>query len=79
MAFTRAAAALLLVAVAGIASSQGAPHGPDGYRNNYPHAGRESFWAWQFERMRDGLPKPPPEGWNLPAVKTDPAEALRGD
>jgi L-ascorbate metabolism protein UlaG (beta-lactamase superfamily) len=24
--------------------------------------------------MRDGLPKPPPGGWNLPAVKTDPAE-----
>jgi N-acyl-phosphatidylethanolamine-hydrolysing phospholipase D len=66
--------ALLLAAFAGLASSQPAPQGPDGYRNNYPHPGRESFWAWQWERLRDGLPpKAPPGGWELPAVKTDPA------
>ena len=73
MGHTRAAVALVLAGFAGLVSGQGAPHGPDGYRNNYPHGGRESFWAWQWERMRDGLPKAPSEGWNLPAVKTDPA------
>ena len=67
-----AAVAFVLAATAGLAFAQSAPHGPDGYRNNYPHGGRESFWAWQFERWRDGLPEPPPRGWNLPAVKTDP-------
>jgi len=73
MAIVRVLAAFVLGIMAGAASAQGAPHGPDGYRNNYPHGGRESFWAWQFERWRDGLPKAPPGGWNLPAVKTDPA------
>ena len=67
------AVALFAVSVAGLAAAQPAPQGPDGYRNNYPHGGRESFWAWQWERLREGLPKPPPGGWNLPAVKTDPA------
>ena len=69
----RCAVAVTLLASFGAAFAQGAPHGPDGYRNNYPHGGRESFWAWQWERLREGLPKPPPGGWNLPAVKTDPA------
>lgn len=68
--------ALLTFAFGACASAQGAPRGPDGFRNNYPHGERASFWAWQWERMRDGLPKPPPGGWDLPAVKTDPA-ALR--
>jgi N-acyl-phosphatidylethanolamine-hydrolysing phospholipase D len=68
--------AVLAFAVAGLASAQSAPHGPDGYRNNYSQEARGSFWAWQWERWRDGLPSPPPGGWNLPAVKTD-ADALR--
>ena len=71
--------ALLFACSAGLAAAQPAPKGPDGYANNYPHAGRESFWAWQWERLRDGKPAPPPPGgWNLPAVKTDPA-ALASD
>ena len=72
MRLVHSSVALLLAVFAGIASSQPAPRGPDGFANNYPHGGRESFWAWQWERMRDGLPKPPPGGWNLPAMKTDP-------
>ncbi len=67
---------LAFAAAAGLASAQSAPHGADGFRNNYPHAARGSFWAWQWERFRDGLPVPPPGGWNLPAVRTD-AAALR--
>jgi L-ascorbate metabolism protein UlaG (beta-lactamase superfamily) len=64
----------ILAVAAGSASAQTAPRGPEGYRNNYPHPEKASFWAWQWERMRDGMPKPPPGGWNLPAVKTDPVE-----
>ncbi len=50
------AAFFALAVVAGLASAQSAPHGPDGYRNNYPHEARASFWAWQWERLRDGVP-----------------------
>ncbi len=67
-----AATACALVLAAGPACAQSAPKGPDGFRNNYAHPDKESFWAWQWERMRNGIPQPPPEGWNLPAVKTDP-------
>ena len=66
-----------LAAYAGVTVAQPAPKGPDGFANNYPHPEKESFWSWQWERMRDGLPKPPPGGWNLPAVRTDPV-ALGG-
>jgi L-ascorbate metabolism protein UlaG (beta-lactamase superfamily) len=65
--------ALITLAIVATASAQNAPRGPEGFRNNYPHPEKASFWAWQWERMRDGLPKPPPGGWNLPAVKTDAA------
>ena len=70
----RLSLAVLALAVGTCASAQPAPRGPDGYRNNYPHAEKASFWAWQWERLRDGVAKPPPGGWNLPAVKTDPGE-----
>jgi N-acyl-phosphatidylethanolamine-hydrolysing phospholipase D len=53
-----------------------APRTVDGFRNNYPHAERQSFWAWKWEQLRDGVPQPPPGGWKLPATKTDP-QALR--
>ena len=68
----RVFAAFFLASIVGLACAQPAPKGPDGFRNNYPHPDKESFWAWKWEQMRDGLPKPPPGGWNLPAVKTDP-------
>jgi N-acyl-phosphatidylethanolamine-hydrolysing phospholipase D len=68
---------LLAAGLCAAAQSQPAPHGPDGYRNNYPHPDKPSLLAWQWERLRDGLPKPPPPGgWNLPAQKTD-AAALK--
>ena len=72
----RAFTAFLVATFVGLASAQPAPRGPDGFSNNYPHPEKGSFWAWQWERLRDGLPQPPPGGWNLPAVRTDPA-ALR--
>jgi len=48
-----------------------APRGPGGFRNNYPHDPPASFLAWQWERWRGGMPKPPPGGWNLPAMRCD--------
>ena len=58
----------------GVASAQGAPHGPDGYRNNYPQADKGSFWAWKLEQWKNDLPaKAPPGGWSIPYVKTDAA------
>ena len=50
-----------------------AHHVPGGFVNNDAHPPNASFWAWQWERLRNGLPKAPPQGWNLPAVKTDAA------
>ena len=60
------------------AQSAGAPRppGPEGYQNNYAHPPKGSFWAWQWERLVKGVPKPPPQGWNLPAMRADP-ELLR--
>jgi L-ascorbate metabolism protein UlaG (beta-lactamase superfamily) len=48
-------------------------HTPDGFRNNYPHMANQSFWKWQWERLRDGTVSPPPAGWAsvLPSVKPD--------
>jgi N-acyl-phosphatidylethanolamine-hydrolysing phospholipase D len=62
------------------AAAQAAPphHTPEGYRNNYPHPAKESFWAWKWEQLREGLPPPPPGGWKFPHVKTD-AAALRAN
>jgi L-ascorbate metabolism protein UlaG (beta-lactamase superfamily) len=48
-----------------------APRGPDGFRNNYPHDPPASFWLWQWERWRGGMPEPPPGGWNIPAMRCD--------
>ena len=42
---------LILLAILAVAASsapaQTAPRGPEGYRNNYPHPEKASFWAWQ--------------------------------
>lgn len=68
-----ALSAAVLAAALGPAQAQPAPRGPDGYRNNYPHADKGSLLAWQWERLRNGVPKAPPGGWAIPAQKTDPA------
>ena len=49
-------------------------HTPDGFRNNYVAElgnGRIAFWKWQWERTRDGLPKPPRNNYAFPLVKPD--------
>ena len=65
--------ALLLFVFSAVALAQAPRQGADSFRNNYPHPDKPSFLAWQWERLRDGLPQPPPGGWNLPAMQTDPA------
>ena len=43
------------------------PHrGADGFRNNYPAAREGSYWKWQWDRWRDGLPPPPANGYDFP-------------
>ena len=64
--------ATLLVALLPLAAGAQAPRTADGFQNTYPHPEKASFWAWKWEQLRDGLPKPPPGGWNLPALSTDP-------
>jgi len=71
--------AALLAVLATDALPQGAPRGPDGFRNNYRHPGKESFWLWKWEQLREGLPKAPAGGWKLPATRLDPATLRSGE
>ncbi len=71
--FTTAwASALLVLCLAGCVAAQPNPmpdfnpakahHRPDGFVNRYAGAGDQpGFLKWQWERTRDGLPKPPAE------------------
>ena len=55
-----------------------AHHGPEGFRNNYPHEAHQSFWAWKWEQWSQGVPQPPPGGWDIPHMRADVA-ALRAN
>lgn len=68
-------AAGLLAALVGAAAAQPGPP----YRNNYPHADKASFLAWQWERWRQGVPAAPAGGWDIPFQRTDPAALRRPD
>lgn len=49
-------------------------HTPTGFRNNYVEElgnDRASFWKWQWERLRAGLPRPPANGYAFPIVAAD--------
>lgn len=48
-------------------------HTDDGFRNNYPHPGKQSFWKWQWERWTKGTPADPEGGYKFPVVKPDAA------
>lgn len=60
------------------ALAQPAHHGPEGFRNNYPHETGQSFWSWKWEQLRQGVPQAPPGGWAIPHMKAD-AAALRAN
>jgi N-acyl-phosphatidylethanolamine-hydrolysing phospholipase D len=69
--FALAAAPLACTTLPAMDSSK--PHHTErGFRNN--HSGglaRPSFWKWQMERWRKGLPKSPPGGWHFDAAHAD--------
>ena len=46
-------------------------HTSEGFRNNYPHPVRASFWAWKWEQWRDGVPREPEGGWHFPLEHPD--------
>ena len=46
-------------------------HTAEGFRNNYPSPPRGSFWKWQRERWRKGLPKMPEGGYHFELLKPD--------
>jgi N-acyl-phosphatidylethanolamine-hydrolysing phospholipase D len=47
-------------------------HTPNGFKNNYSNTvATENFWAWQWERLRAGVPKPPENNYQFPVVKPD--------
>ena len=46
-------------------------HTAEGFRNNYPTPPRGSFWKWQWERWRKGLPKLPDGGHRFEVVRPD--------
>jgi L-ascorbate metabolism protein UlaG (beta-lactamase superfamily) len=75
-------AALVVAGAAGVLSGQAdlpPHHTSHGFRNNYEHGPRPSFWAWKWEQIRDGLPpSPPPGGWKIPWMRTD-AAALKAN
>ena len=52
-------------------------HRPDGFVNRYAErSDKPGLWRWQWERLRDGLPKPP----SAPVLGVAPDLALiRGD
>ena len=72
----------MLALVVGACAAPGNPnydrtkshHTSDGFRNNYIEGlgnSGGSFWKWQWERWRDGLPKPPENGYDFQQVKPD--------
>ena len=46
-------------------------HTARGFRNNYRTGPRPSFWRWQRERWRKGLPRIPEGGYRFEVVKPD--------
>ena len=57
-------------------------HTADGFRNLYPGGEfRGSFWKWQWERWRDGLPRVPAGGYHFEVRRPDVAwlQANRDD
>lgn len=68
-----------------LAACQGKPHysptkphhTPDGFRNNYPHDGKQSFWKWQWQRWTGGAPRDPEGGYQFPLQQPDAAALAR--
>src|SRR3954471_4493712 len=79
----RTLASIMICALCGPFAFAGPGDAPGGeahgrFRNNYPEPPPQSFWVWKWEQWREGLPKPPPGGWNLPHMRAD-VEGLRAN
>src|SRR5258705_3846632 len=70
--------AIMICAMCGMFGGVFAQAADEGFRNNYPHDTKASFWLWKWEQMKNGVPEPPPGGWKIPQMKTD-AAALRAN
>ena len=46
-------------------------HTETGFRNNYPHQEKQSFWRWQWERWKNGVAPDPEGGYGFVLVKPD--------
>ncbi len=46
-------------------------HSRNSFRNVHPTEPRGSFWKWQWERWRKGLPKTPPGGYRFELLEPD--------
>ena len=46
-------------------------HTATGFRNNYPHDAKQSFWQWRWEKIRDGLPQKPAGGYHFDTVASN--------
>ena len=46
-------------------------HSREGFRNNYAQIAPMGYWTWQWQRLRDGLPKPPKEPAPRAEVEAD--------
>ena len=56
----------------GSASDPGkAHHTATGFRNNYPHEPKQSFWKWRWEKIRDRVPRKPAEGYHFDIASID--------
>jgi N-acyl-phosphatidylethanolamine-hydrolysing phospholipase D len=53
-------------------------HTRDGFRNNYAHPPKGSFWKWQWDRWVKGVPANPKEGYGFELVVPD-ADFLRNN
>lgn len=48
-----------------------AHHTPTGFRNNYSHEPKQSALKWQWQRLRDGVPQKPEDGYRFEMVATE--------
>ena len=46
-------------------------HTKQGFKNRYPHPAKGSFWKWQWERWRKGVPADPEGGYGFPVLRPD--------
>ncbi len=51
-------------------------HTTEGFRNNYPHPQKGSFWAWKWAQLQQGLPREPEGGWKFEVAQAQ-TEFLR--